>query len=100
MIEISLRENAVWAHGHSGYGPKGQDTICAAVSMLMEATAAALERQEKLMLNYFGDGFCFLIAAEDSPLLEVAGEGFLQLEKHYGDYVKVKDHRTRRIDHA
>ena len=100
MIQISMRENALWAHGHSGSGPRGQDVICAAVSILMEATAAALERQDKLALSYFGDGYCFLIAAEDSPLLEVAREGFLQLAKHYGNYVKVKDLRRRRMEHA
>lgn len=100
MIQISMRENALWAHGHSGYGPKGQDVICAAVSMLVEATAAALERQDKLALSHFGGGYCFLIATEESPLLEVAWEGFLQLAKHYGDYVKVKDLRRRRMEHA
>ena len=86
--------------GHSGYAPKGQDILCAAVSILMEATADALERQDKLVLSYFGDGFCSIIAAEDSELLAVAREGFLRLARHYGDYVKVKDLRTGRERHG
>ena len=100
MIQISMRENALWAHGHSGYGPRGQDVICAAVSILMEATAAALERQDRLLLGYFGNGFCSLITDGDSEILEVARQGVLLLEQHYGDYVKVKDLRTRRDSHA
>lgn len=75
MIQITLKDNAMWARGHSGYAPKGQDILCAAVSILMEATADALERQDKLVLSYFGDGFCSIIAAEDSELLAVAREG-------------------------
>lgn len=71
MLHVTLKDNALWARGHSGSGPRGQDILCAAVSILMEATAAALERQ-----------------------------GVLLLEQHYGDYVKVKDLRTRRDSHA
>ena len=71
MIHVTLKDNALWARGHSGSGPRGQDILCAAVSILMEATAAALERQ-----------------------------GVLLLEQHYRDYVKVKDLRTRRDSHA
>ena len=37
--------------GHAGYGPPGQDIVCAAVSMLAQALAASLERaQEKGLL--------------------------------------------------
>ena len=67
MIQITLKDNAMWARGHSGYAPKGQDILCAAVSILMEATADALERQDKLVLSYFGDGFCSILAAEAMP---------------------------------
>ena len=33
--------------GHAGYGPKGSDIVCAAVSMLSQSLAAALEQAEK-----------------------------------------------------
>lgn len=98
MIHVTLKDNALWARGHSGSGPRGQDILCAAVSILMEATAAALERQDRLLLGYFGNGF--LITEADSEILEVARQGVLLLEQHYGDYVKVKDLRTRRDSHA
>lgn len=100
MIQVVMRENAVWAYGHSGRGPKGRDVVCAAVSMLMEATAAALEQQDRLALCYFGSGFGSIIAAEDCETLEVARQGFFLLARHCGNDVKVKDLRTRRIRHA
>ena len=65
-----------------------------------KATAAALARQDRLLLGYFGNGFCSLITDGDSEILEVARQGVLLLEQHYGDYVKVKDLRTRRDSHA
>lgn len=60
MIHVTLKDNALWARGHSGSGPRGQDILCAAVSILMEATAAALARQDRLLLGYFGNGSALL----------------------------------------
>ena len=100
MIQVVMRENAVWAYGHSSRGPKGRDVVCAAVSMLMEATAAALEQQNRLALCYFSSGFGSIIATEDCETLEVARQGFLLLAQHCGNDVKVRDLRTRRIQHA
>lgn len=100
MIHVTLKDNALWARGHSGSAPKGQDILCAAVSILMEATAAALERQDKLLLGYFGSGFCSIITDTDSEILEVARQGIFLLAQHYGDDIKVKDLRARRDSHA
>lgn len=49
--------------GHAGYGPKGSDIVCAAVSMLSQSLAAALEQAEK-------DGFlgCFHYLAGDGSV--------------------------------
>ena len=41
----------------------------------MEATAAALARQARLLLGYFGNGFCSLITDGDCEILEVARQG-------------------------
>ena len=64
MIRATIHDRAVWAYGHSGYGAKGQDIICAAVSMLMEAAAATLKAQSAPVLDIRGDGFWSLMAAE------------------------------------
>lgn len=91
-----MKENALWAYGHSGCACKGQDIVCAAVSILMETAAAALEQQDRLALRFFGDGFCSLIAVEDCETLEVIRQGFFLLARHCGNHVKVRDLRTRR----
>ena len=63
MIRATIHDRAVWAYGHSGYGAKGQNIICAAVSMLMEA-AATLKAQSAPVLDIRGDGFWSLMAAD------------------------------------
>lgn len=100
MIQVVLRDNAMWAYGHSGYGPKGQDVICAAVSILMEAAAAELEQQGRLTLCCFGTGMCSLAAEEDCETLDVARQGLLLLARYYGDYVSIRDLRKGRKYHA
>ena len=46
MIRISTdtKSLSVKAEGHAGYGPKGQDIVCAAVSILLYTYAAELLR--------------------------------------------------------
>ena len=34
MIKAAFGDNSLWICGHSGCGPKGQDIVCAAVSIL------------------------------------------------------------------
>lgn len=100
MIHIVLRDNGMWALGHSGYAPKGQDVVCAAVSILMEAAAAELEAQNRLVLSCFGEGMCTLTAAQDCEALDMARQGLFLLARHYGDYMEIRDLRKGRNDHA
>lgn len=100
MIQVVLRDNAMWAYGHSGYGPKGQDVVCAAVSILMEAAAAELEQQGQLVLCCFVDGGCSITAERDCEALDMARQGILLLERYYGDYVSVRDLRKGRKKHG
>ena len=57
MIKAAFSDNSLWACGHSGRGPKGQDIVCAAVSILSEATAAALRARDIPAIIVRGDGF-------------------------------------------
>ena len=65
MIHVTLKDNALWARGHSGSGPRGQDILCAAVSILMEATAAALA--DLGLLNGKTDGGTAHYYVSDTP---------------------------------
>lgn len=53
MIRITYKEfpkegaMRLWAEGHAGYAPKGQDIVCAAVSTLMQALAFSADCSEE-----------------------------------------------------
>ena len=79
MIHVTLKDNALWARGHSGSGPRGQDILCAAVSILMEATAAALA--DLGLLNGKTDGGTAHYYVSDTP------DNFTELEQMFlGEY--------------
>ncbi len=48
MIDISLKTDDksfdLFVNGHAGYGKKGQDIVCAAVSALVQTLAACLDK--------------------------------------------------------
>lgn len=100
MIKATFGDNCLWACGHSGCGPKGQDIVCAAVSILTEATAAALKARDIPAITVRGDGFFACAAVGGRDMMEPARQGLLLLARHYGDYVEVNDLRTGREHHA
>lgn len=94
MITVTLRPNAAWAHGHSGYAPKGQDIVCAAVSILLASAAETLRAKERLVLHHRGEGYCALVSMEDCEALEMLRQGLRLLAENYGEYVRVKEERA------
>lgn len=42
MIEVRAGERRLVVQGHAGYGPEGQDIVCAAASALVYALAETL----------------------------------------------------------
>lgn len=91
MITVTLRPNAAWAHGHSGYAPRGQDIVCAAVSILLASAAETLRAKERLVLHHRGEGFCVLVSMEDCEALEMLRQGLRLLAESYGEYVQIKE---------
>ena len=100
MIKAAFGDNSLWVCGHSGCGPKGQDIVCAAVSILTEATAAALKARDIPAIIVRGDGFFACAAGSGGDMMEPARQGLLLLARHYGDNVEVRDLRTGRERHA
>lgn len=100
MIKAAFGDNSLWICGHSGHSPKGQDIVCAAVSILSEATAAALKARDIPAIIVRGDGFFACAAGSGGDMMEPARQGLLLLARHYGDNVEVRDLRTGRERHA
>ena len=98
MIRITTDEKtlSIKAEGHAGYGPKGQDIVCAAVSILLYAYAAELLRigggseildsGETFEIHPAGDGEEILIAYET-----VMG-GLKLLADEYENHVSITCH--------
>ncbi len=90
--------------GHAGYAPKGQDIVCAAVSMLVQALAGGLARLDENRLFDFAvdgtpDSGCAGITAVPTNqgwervygMFQMALTGFYLLGKAYPDYVSAED---------
>lgn len=90
--------------GHAGYAPKGQDIVCAAVSVLVQALAGALSRLDENRLFDFAvdgtanSGSAGITAVPTSRgwdrvygMFQMALTGFYLLGKAYPDYVSTGD---------
>ncbi len=85
-------------HGHAGYRFKGQDIVCAAISMLATNTINSIETYTDLAIKYEADErrarIRFLIKEEpnhDSELLMNSMIlGLSDLKKNYKQYVTLK----------
>ena len=76
-IRITEREDGLelFAHGHAGYAPRGQDVVCAGVSALLYGFIAYLEGLLSIATAEALDG--------TSPRLQVReGDGSLWVETH------------------
>lgn len=83
--------------GHAGYGPAGQDIVCAGLSTIIQTVHASLKSRG---IRYFLDlaepeGFVSLKAypkAEQrypcTVIFDTAAEGFKLLADNYPDYVQ------------
>ncbi len=61
MIEGTCTTYEVELRGHAGVAPKGQDLVCAAVSMLVCAMAARLRQAECLETAVLESGYAHIV---------------------------------------
>ena len=73
--------------GHAGAGEKGQDLVCAALSVLSE-TAAAQPGAEKR------EGPGWRVVRADGAALRVLCVGFRLLERDWPDHVRYREVRA------
>lgn len=89
-IEIDLDKGSLMAKGHAGYGERGQDIVCAAVSALTQTAAVAAKRHRGEVKK--GDGHIEVQCAntEYTPVLEAIAEGLKMIARQYPLHVRVK----------
>ncbi len=96
MIRISADDNTfgIRAEGHAGYGPKGQDIVCAAVSVLLYAYAAELLRiGTKADIRDEGDTFEIVpeeISEHEKTAYQTVMTGLRMLEDSYEKYIRIE----------
>lgn len=108
MIEVDIRRDpqgrvAVFqVKGHAEYAEFGQDVICGAVSALAQTALLGLEKVANLNPEVdISEGAlsCILSTREvandrGQVILETMILGLKDIEEGYGDYVRVREHRT------
>lgn len=107
MITINIKRNSeneitkFSLSGHAGYAKSGNDIVCSAVSAVTNMIIIGFEKLE-IMPNYQkdDDGFLSFELPDDIPidrkskmqfLLECMIEEFMDIQKNYSKYVKVKE---------
>lgn len=88
MIEIVAKYGSVSVSGHADYAPKGQDIICASVSILLYTLAASLgDDVEDLKLDNGNSHVEWKATKRTNSVASVINEGFRLLSQSYPHYV-------------
>lgn len=79
--------------GHSGSAPKGEDLICAAVTILVRTLVAMLQRRGTLRSATVAEGNALIIG--DKVATDGVWESFIcgieLLAEQYPDYISIKN---------
>ena len=65
MIEVRAGGKRLVVQGHAGYGPAGQDIVCAAASALVYALAGVLQEKGQLARGDIREGYADIAGAGD-----------------------------------
>ena len=65
MIEVRAGERRLVVQGHAGYGPAGQDIVCAAASALVYALAGRLRETGRLERFQSAPGYAEIAGTGD-----------------------------------
>ncbi|MDO4189539.1 MAG: ribosomal-processing cysteine protease Prp [Lachnospiraceae bacterium] len=91
--QVSLKDNNYYSFsctGHAGYGYKGNDVICAAVSVLVINTANSIEKLTECNFKSYNDGDKIRYEFNSIPdekaklLMDALVLGLKEIQKEYG----------------
>ena len=88
MIRVQFCNNSVTMEGHAGYGKKGSDIVCAAVSTLLYVQVRLLEKQDKLRTCRIEPGHVVLLL-RDGADVSVLEMGLRWLAGEYSQFVVI-----------
>lgn len=85
-------EISIEISGHAGYGKKGEDIVCSAISMLSQTLIAYLDVDHEKFSYSLKDGYVWAYAKGINVRVafNVIMTGFYLLEKNYPDHITLK----------
>lgn len=90
MIEVQAGERRLVVQGHAGYGPAGQDIVCAAASALVYTLAETLAETGKLAGMDIWKGYAEVTGAGDcAGDFGLVRRGLALLAERYPQCVKM-----------
>ena len=90
MIRAIFTDRRVTVQGHAGYGEKGQDVVCAAVSALVYALIGTLEETGNIRETVIRPGYATVAAKEPDRAFDVVRGGLAQIAARYPLCVSVE----------
>ena len=83
MIRVIFTDKRMTVQGHAGYGEKGKDVVCAAVSALVYALVATLEETGNIRETVIRPGYATVAAKEQDRAFDVVRGGLGQIAARY-----------------
>lgn len=88
VLDADYNGLSLTVDGHSGSAPRGEDLVCAAVSILIQTLAEELRGVNSYELET-GHFKCY-VPEEDEACVMFAADGLRLLSEQYPDYVDFK----------
>ena len=101
MIRVRIERDATGrirgfeAKGHAGAGPKGNDIVCAAVSVLTDSVFLGLDRHLKRAMEWSANSGDISVRLKDAPdemteaILATMVLGLTEIQKLYPDKLRI-----------
>ena len=95
MTNITFSKNKVIIDGHSGYGTKGNDIICSAISSIATTTIRAILKYDTDSIKVTTDEALIEVIVKQNDvfiniLIDNMKELFKELEEKYPKYIKME----------
>ena len=105
MIRIAIERNSYGqicgfeAKGHADAGPRGQDIVCAAVSVLTDSIFLGLDKHLRRELEWSAESGDITVRLKDEPddlteaILATMFLGLSEIQKIYPDKIRIREIR-------
>lgn len=105
MIRITIERNSIGqifgfaAQGHADSGPRGNDIVCAAVSVLTDSVFLGLDKHLQREMEWSADSGDIAVHLKDEPdelteaILTTMFLGLSEIQKIYPEKIRIREIR-------